>query len=94
MRILVFSTALGLAAGMAASATAHESSSQRGPVAAQTITADALKRKIDQLGYDVARLKFDDGVFEARIVDRASGGIVSAHFNPADGELIRARLAH
>jgi hypothetical protein len=52
-----------------------------------------MKSRIDQLGYDVLRLEHDNGAYEARIVDRTSGGIVKAHFDLVTGELLRASLA-
>jgi hypothetical protein len=52
-----------------------------------------MKQKIEALGYDIRRLKVDDGVFNAKIVDRQSGGIVKANFDHATGELVRAKLA-
>jgi hypothetical protein len=58
----------------------------------QTISIDSMKQKIDALGYDVRRLKVDDGAFKAEIVDRQSGGLVKASFDLATGELVRARL--
>jgi hypothetical protein len=59
----------------------------------QTISIDAMKQKIDDLGYEVRRLKIDDGTFKALIVERESGGAVKATFSAQNGELIKARLA-
>jgi hypothetical protein len=53
----------------------------------------AMKQKIDALGYDVRRLRIDDGVFKTLIVDRESGGAVKATFDRANGEFVRAKLA-
>jgi hypothetical protein len=60
---------------------------------ANPISVDEMKARIDQLGYDVRRLKSDDGHFKTIIVERNSGGAVRATFNAATGELIRANLA-
>lgn len=52
-----------------------------------------MRQKIEALGYNVHRLKVDDGVFKARIVERQSGGVVKATFDLGTGELVRAKLA-
>lgn len=58
-----------------------------------TISIEAMKEKISALGYDVRRIKFDDGVFKVWIVERQSGGEVMAKFSTQTGELTKARLA-
>jgi hypothetical protein len=60
---------------------------------ANPISADDLKARIDKLGYDVRRLKNDDGCFKTTLIERNSGGAVRATFNAATGELVRASLA-
>jgi hypothetical protein len=55
-------------------------------------TAEAISRSINQLGYDLRRLKAEHGMYEARLVDRESGGGVKAHFDGKSGELLRAEL--
>jgi hypothetical protein len=57
------------------------------------ISVETMKQKIDDLGYDVRRLKTKGGVFKAEIVERKYGGAVKAKFSRRDGELIEARLA-
>jgi hypothetical protein len=57
---------------------------------ATSISADTMKSRIDDLGYDVRRLKMDDGCFEAHIIERMSGGAVTATFSTT-GELVRAK---
>jgi hypothetical protein len=57
---------------------------------AASISADTMRSRIDDLGYDVRRLKMDDGCFKAQIVDRASVGAVTATFSTT-GELVRAK---
>jgi hypothetical protein len=59
----------------------------------RVITADQMKATIDQLGYDVDRMKMDDGAYKARLIDRDSGGTVNAAFNAKTGALMRAKLA-
>jgi hypothetical protein len=57
----------------------------------RTVTADTMRQKIDDLGYDIRRLKSEHGRFEAYIVDRQSGGAVAAVFSASTGDLIRAK---
>ena len=57
---------------------------------ATSISADTMKYRIDDLGYDVRRLKMDDGCFKAHIIERISGGAVTATFSTT-GELVRAK---
>lgn len=59
----------------------------------RAMPVDELKQKINVLGYDIRTVEVDDGVFNARIVDRESGGPVKAKFDPAGGELLRAASA-
>jgi peptidase YpeB-like protein len=82
--VLVGATGVALAQGVN-SHSKHEPQQQ-------TISINAMKQKIDALGYDVLRLTKDDGVFKAKIVDRQSGGVVRASFDLASGELVRAEL--
>ena len=57
-----------------------------------SITLEAMRTKIDELGYQVRRLHTEDGCFKAYIVDRESGGAVKATFSATTGALVRARL--
>jgi len=57
------------------------------------ITAEQIKTKVDQLGYDVEHMKKDDDAYKARLIDRDSGGTVKARFDGKTGELMHARLA-
>ncbi len=56
------------------------------------ISAEAMTKKINELGYDVRRLTSEAGHFEAQIVERKSGSVVKAKFNRNDGELIYAEV--
>jgi hypothetical protein len=59
-----------------------------------SVTIEDMQKKIEALGYDLLRVRVDDGVFKAQIVERQNGGAVTARFDVASGELIRAKLAH
>jgi hypothetical protein len=54
---------------------------------------EALKTKVEALGYMVRRVKIDDGCHKIYITDKASGGEVEAYYNPATGELVQAKLS-
>ena len=93
MKTTAFFAILGLAAGAATMAVAQDQDLRAGATATPAITADGMKSRIDQLGYDVLWLESEHGAFEARIVDRISGGIVKARFDTVTAELLRASLA-
>lgn len=57
------------------------------------LATELVKAEMDRIGYDVLSLKSDDGLLKARIRDRDTGGVVKATFDPATGELLRAKLA-
>jgi hypothetical protein len=61
--------------------------------AAPAISTKAMKAQIGAMGYDVVRLKQDDGMYKARIVEHESGAGVKAAFDKQSGELIGAKLA-
>lgn len=82
--IALFAATTGAALAAYADRGLHRTS------AGAAMPVDELKQKIDVLGYDVRTVEVDDGVFNARIVDRESGLPVKAKFDPATGELLRA----
>lgn len=94
MKMIVFLAMLGVVAGVTTGAVASDREVRIEATGAPAIATESIKTRIDQLGYDVVRLERDDGAFDALIVDRASGGIVKAHFDLATGELLRASPAH
>ena len=73
----------------AAGVTLAQGSHAKGP---QPVSISAMRQKIEALAYNVRRIKVDDGVFKAQIVERQSGGAVEAIFDLSTGELIRAKL--
>ncbi|MDT3685935.1 MAG: PepSY domain-containing protein [Pseudorhodoplanes sp.] len=90
--ILAAAAALAIAAGQASAGEdkhAGESDLRR-----PAISIEAMKQKISALGYDVRRIKVDDGLFKVWLVERQFGGEVKAKFSAQSGELTKARLAH
>lgn len=59
----------------------------------RAISVAVLKAQIDELGYDVRKLKAEEKHYEAYIVNRANGGAVEATYDRTSGELLGARLA-
>jgi hypothetical protein len=89
---LVLATMI-LATGMGAAALARddgESCQRLGQI--EMISIDAMKQKIDNLGYDVRRIETERNCFEVEIIDRGTGGGVKAMFSRANGELLWAKL--
>jgi hypothetical protein len=91
MRKIPALASIAFLAGAVSPAPAHDAA-HRCAQGSASITADAMRTKIDELGYQVRRLHTDDGCFKASIVDRESGGTVKATFSATTGELVRARL--
>ncbi|PWB65807.1 MAG: hypothetical protein C3F17_02970 [Bradyrhizobiaceae bacterium] len=91
MRRIAMLTVLTLLAGTATSALA-EGDRRRATREAPSVSAASIAAKLDALGYDVRRLKLDDGQYKVSARDRASGGLVKVRFDPANGELMRAKL--
>lgn len=56
------------------------------------MSVEALKSKVEALGYVVHRARIDDGCHKVYITDKASGGEVEAYYDPVTGELIQAKL--
>jgi hypothetical protein len=59
----------------------------------RAISAEQMKAKVDSLGYDVDRMKKDNGAYKARLTDRDSGGKVNVRFDGKTGALTGAKLA-
>jgi hypothetical protein len=90
--LAAFALILGGAIGRPALADVAGSGCRPDPQAA-SISKDAMRAKIENLGYDVRRLNTDGGCFKAHLVDRQSRGAVKAVFSVTTGELVRARLS-
>ena len=89
-RQLILAALTGLAITGVALADDHAKDRRR-ETALTSISVESLRQKINELGYDIRRLKSEDGRFKAHIVDRQSGGSVEAIFNVETGELLRAK---
>jgi hypothetical protein len=92
-KILILATLATFGAATIAAAADDAERGCRQGAQADPISANDMKARIDKLGYDVRRLKSDDGCFKTTLIERNSGGAVRATFNAATGELVRAGLA-
>lgn len=88
-------TILALAAvtAIGVTGTAYATDQTQEKTQERVITADQMKAAIDRLGYDVDRMKNDNGTYKALLTDRDSGGKVKAAFDAETGVLVYARLA-
>ncbi|MCC7045978.1 MAG: PepSY domain-containing protein [Alphaproteobacteria bacterium] len=92
MRIITSLTAVTLLLGPVGAALADRADPGRvQPVPA--VSTATIKAELEDMGYDVVKLKLDGGRYKARIVDRETKGVVKASFDASTGELMRARLA-
>ena len=57
----------------------------------QMIPVEAVQQKVQEMGYEVRRVRFDDGCFKVYITEKTTGGEVEAYYDPSNGELVRAR---
>ena len=89
---LVLATMI-LTLGMGATALARDDRESCYRLGQMEISVDAMKQKIDNLGYDVRRIETERGCYEVEIIDRGTGGGVKAMFSRASGELLWAKLA-
>ena len=89
---LVLATMI-LTLGMGAAALARDDRESCYRLGQMEISIDAMKQKIDDLGYDVCHIEAERGCFEVEIIDRGTGGGVKAMFSRASGELLWAKLA-
>jgi hypothetical protein len=89
---LVLATMI-LTLGMGAAALARDDGESCHRLGQMEISIDAMKQKIDNLGYDVRHIETERGCFEVEIIDRGPGGGVKAMFSRASGELLWAKLA-
>jgi hypothetical protein len=55
---------------------------------AQWLPEATIKSKIAELGYDISKLKIDDGCYEIKATDK-NGANVELYVNPATGEVVK-----
>ena len=55
------------------------------------LPAEAIRKTLEDLGYQVGRLKLDDGCYEAQAAND-TGIPIEVRYHPVTGELVQARL--
>ena len=55
------------------------------------MTKEALKLKATEMGYDVRRIKVDDGCYEAYAIDQ-QGKKVEIYFHPVTAEVVKTKV--
>jgi hypothetical protein len=56
------------------------------------IPVETVQKKVQEMGYEVRRVRFDGGCYKVYITEKTTSGEVEAYFNPANGELVHAKL--
>src|SRR5262245_48468729 len=90
MRISGIFASVALVAGVAFTALADDDSASCGNAPrAQWMTEDAAKSKAAELGYDVRRVKKENGCYEIYAVDK-SGAKIELKMHPVTGALFKS----
>jgi hypothetical protein len=58
----------------------------------EMIPIETIQQKVKEMGYEVRRVRFDDGCYKVYITEKTTGGEVETYYDPATGELVRAKL--
>ena len=54
------------------------------------MSLDAIKTKAVELGYDVRRIKKEDGCYEVYAIDK-KGALLELYMNPVTGEIVKTK---
>ncbi|MDO6964335.1 PepSY domain-containing protein [Rhizobium alvei] len=85
MKSIVLAATVALAA---LASTAHAESDKCGNVPKDKwMTEDAIREKAKGMGYDVRKIKIEDGCYEVYAID-AKGSKVESLFNPETGAVV------
>lgn len=92
MHYIIISAAIAAATFLAPPAFAADGQEDHRTPPPNQISAETMKQKMENLGYDVQRLEIEHGNFEVHLIEKNSGGAVKALFHGVTGELVRAEL--
>ena len=56
----------------------------------QWLSIEQVRAKATELGYDVRKVKVEDGCYDAYAIDK-NGNRVEAYFDPATGEIVKTK---
>jgi hypothetical protein len=90
MKKLLVLAATSITLALASPALASGNAAQCGKATGQWMTKDAAKTKAAEQGYDVRRVKREDGCFEVYAIDK-NGSKVELYMNPVSGEIVKIK---
>ena len=91
MRKMLQLSAIVLAMGAAAPAFAEEGSASCGNAPREKwMSEEAIKAKGTEMGYEVRRVKAEDGCYELYVIDK-NGAKAELYFNPVTGERVNGK---
>lgn len=88
MRTILTFSALALTAAAAAPALADDDARCGNAPRDQWMSEDAIKAKGTEMGYDVRRVKVDDGCYELYALDK-NGAKVELYLDPVTAAVVR-----
>lgn len=91
MRKLVLATSVVMTVLSAGSALAEEDANCGNAPRDQWIGREAITTKVTAMGYQVKRVKPDDGCYEVRAIDK-QGAKAELYLNPVTGEVVRNKM--
>ena len=97
MKKLLIVTATAMTMALAAPALASSDDYEKGDDDAKCITTgewmteDAAKAKMTALGYDIRRVKREDGCYELYAIDK-KGARVEIYMNPVTGAVVKTKV--
>jgi hypothetical protein len=77
--------------GLAAASSADDREHRSGRDESRAVAAKGVTKTLEDLGYRVSKIEFEDGCLELRAVNE-SGFPIKAVYDTKSGELIRAKL--
>lgn len=91
MRIAHFLTAVALTLTVALPALAEDDDASCGNASRdQWMSEDAIKAKAAELGYEVRKVKEEDGCYEVYGIDK-NGAKAEIYLNPVTGEVVKTK---
>ena len=94
MRNIMILVALGFALSAALPALASDHGDRQGSVDVprdQWLSIAEISKKLADQGYDIRKIKSDDGVYEVDAIDKA-GARIEAYVHPVTGEILEFEI--
>lgn len=87
---LVPAAALALTLAIAAPTLASDDGARCGQTTGQWMSLDEARSKVAGMGYDVRKIKREDGCYEVYAID-ANGARVEIYLHPVSGEIVKSK---